>query len=174
MTVGLSKYTACICEGAAEQVIIRKLLDNNSLIFKYDELIEEDVLRCRDAKTFEDRYLRKGFSGKITVYRILDSRRENFRLSKAYADKVDVVNVITAPEIEMLVILAEGKYTDYKKYGKKPSLYCKEKLKYREVKSTAFVKQYFSDSDVLIAAIKEYKRISDIPKGEHTLADLLK
>ena len=117
MTVGLSKYTACICEGAAEQVIIRKLLDNNSLIFKYDELIEEDVLRCRDAKTFEDRYLRKGFSGKITVYRILDSRRENFRLSKAYADKVDVVNVITAPEIEMLVILAEGKYTDYKKYG---------------------------------------------------------
>ena len=36
------------------------------------------------------------------MIRILDSRREEFRLSKAYEQKVDVVNVITAPEIEIL------------------------------------------------------------------------
>lgn len=44
--------------------------------------------------------MRKEFEGKITVYRILDSRREKFNLSKAYEDKVDVKNVITAPEID--------------------------------------------------------------------------
>lgn len=172
--MSLSKFVACICEGSAEQTVIRKLLDNDRLIFTYDDLIEEDVLRCRGAKDFEDRHLRKGFTKKITVYRILDSRRENFKLSKAYVEKVDVVNIITAPELEMLVILAEDKYADFKKYGKKPSLYCKEKLKYRDIKSAKFVGKYFSDVDVLIAAIKEYKRVSDIPKGEQTLADLLK
>lgn len=44
--------------------------------------------------------MRKEFEGKITVYRILDFRREKFNLSKAYEDKVDVKNVITAPEID--------------------------------------------------------------------------
>ena len=43
-----------------------------------------------------------------TYGKILDSRREEFRLSKAYEQKIDVVNVITAPEIEMLIIHAEG------------------------------------------------------------------
>ena len=61
-------------------------------------------------KTFEERFLRKGFKDQISVIRILDSRREEFRLSKAYEQKVDVINVITAPEIEMLIIHSEGAY----------------------------------------------------------------
>ena len=69
--------------------------------------------------------LRKGFLGKISVIRILDSRRENFKLSKAYEHKVDVINVITAPEIEMLIIFNEDKYKEFKKSGKKPSDFCK-------------------------------------------------
>ena len=115
----LSKYNACICEGTAEQVIMDLLLDNNKLIFSRNELLEHEVLRCRTGKNFEEQYLRKGFTEQITVFRILDSRRENFKLSKAYQNKVKIINVITAPEIEMLVILNEGKYADYKKSGKK-------------------------------------------------------
>ncbi len=94
----MEKYTACICEGAAERAIIDLLLDKKKLIFEREDLIEEEVLKSRSAKEFETRYLRKGFSEKITVYRILDSRGEEFKLSKAYEHKVDVVNVITAPE----------------------------------------------------------------------------
>ena len=43
------------------------------------------------------------FDEKITVVRVLDSYREKFELSKPYRDKVDVVNVITAPEIVMYI-----------------------------------------------------------------------
>ena len=107
--MNLAKYVACICEGSAERAIIKLLLDENRLIFTWDDLLEGEILRCRNAKKFEEQHLRKGFTDKITVLRILDSRRENFKLSKAYAGKIDVVNVITAPEIEMLVIFAEGK-----------------------------------------------------------------
>lgn len=170
----LARYKACICEGSAENAIMDILLDYNLLIFSREEMIEEEVIRCREGKKFEEKYLRKGFMDKISVIRILDSRRENFKLSKAYAGKVDVINVITAPEIEMLIIFNEDKYKEFKKSGKKPSSFCKEDLKMAEVKSYDFVKDYFSDPMVLVAAIKKYHEISKVQKGEYTLLDLLR
>ena len=118
--------------------------------------------------------MRKGFTDKISVIRILDSRHENFKISKAYASKVDVINVVTAPGIEMLIILNENKYKDYKKSYKKPSAFCKEDLRMIDVKAYDFVKQYFSDPIVLITAIKKYHEITRVPNGEYTLLDLLK
>lgn len=170
----LSKYVACICEGAAEQAVIEMLLDEDKLIFTYDDLLEGEVIRCRSAENFEKQYLRKGFDGKITVLRILDSRSENFKLSKAYLHKINVINVITAPEIEMLIIFSEGRYEEYKKSGKKPSDFCKSELKYHNVKSASFLKKYFSDINALVSAIEEYKRVSNIKKDEYSLSDLLK
>ena len=81
----LAKYKACICEGAAEAAIIDLLVDNGLVIFSRDEMLDEKVIRCRNAKRFEEQYLRKGFDSQISIIRILDSRREEFRLSKAYA-----------------------------------------------------------------------------------------
>ena len=168
----LAKVKACICEGAAEAAIIDVLLDNDLLVFKREEMLDESVIRCRDGKTFETRYLRKGFNELISVIRILDSRRENFKLSKAYESKVDVINVITAPEIEMLIIFNENKYNEFKKSGKKPSSFCKENLKMSSVKSYDFVKDYFSSSEILVQAIKTYNQMSKIRKDEYTLLDL--
>ncbi len=170
----LANYKACICEGSAENAIMDILLDCNLLIFTREEMIEEEVIRCREGKKFEQKYLRKGFKDKISVIRILDSRHENFKLSKAYADKVDVINVVTAPEIEMLVIFNENKYKEFKKSGKKPSSFCKEDLKMAEIKSYDFVKNYFSNPTVLVDAIRKYHEMSKVPKGEYTLLDLLR
>lgn len=169
----LSKYKACICEGAAEEAIMDILIDNDLLIFSREELLEGKVIRCREGKKFEQRFLRKGFNEKISVMRILDSRREDFKISKAYAHKIDVVNIITAPEIEMLIIHAEGAYKDFKKSKQKPSDYCKRVLKLKNVKSYNFVSDYFSAPEKLICAIREYRRVANVPNGEYTLADLL-
>jgi len=170
----LNDYVACICEGSAEQAIMELLLDSNKLIFSNEQLLEEEIIRVRGAKKFEKRYLRKSFSEKITVLRILDSRKENFNLSKEYKDKVDIINIITAPEIEMLIIYNEDKYSEFKKSKMKPSNFCKIKLKFSNVKSYDFVKDYFSDINKLITSINEYKRVSNIPKSEYTLFNLLK
>ena len=59
------------------------LLDHDLLIFTREKMLEEEVIRCRDGKRFEEKYLRKGFLEKISVIRILDSRRENFKLQIA-------------------------------------------------------------------------------------------
>ena len=170
----LPNYKACICEGAAESAIIDILLEHELLIFPREEMIEEKVIRCRSAKRFEQKYLRKDYVNKISIIRILDSRKENFNLSKAYKNKVDVINVITAPEIEMLIIFSKDEYTRFKKSGKKPSDFCKEDLQMSQVKSYNFVKEYFSDPVVLVMAIKRYHEMSKIRKGEYTLQDLLK
>ena len=170
----LAKYKACICEGAAESAIIDILVDHDLLIFSREEMLDESVIRCRTAKKFEERYLRKRFDGQISVIRILDSRREDFCLSKAYKNKVDIINVITAPEIEMLIIHNEGAYDKFKRSGKKPSEFCKSDLRMHNVKSYEFVKDYFSDPQKLVDAIHEYRRTANIPRGEHSLADLLK
>lgn len=170
----LSKYIACICEGTAEEVIINILLDHDKLIFSREQLIEEKPLRCRNAKTFEERHLRKGFMDQISIVRVLDSRRENFKISKAYEHKIDIINIITAPEIEMLVIFTEKKYEKFKASQKKPSDFCTQDLGFRGVKSKTFVESYFRDANVLVSAIEEYKRVSHIPRGEYSLADLLK
>ncbi|WP_347501006.1 hypothetical protein [Clostridium sp. chh4-2] len=171
----MAGYKACICEGGAERAILDLLLDQDKLIFSRAELLEEEVLRSRKGKDFEEKYLRKEFSGKIIVYRILDSRRENFKISKAYQDKVEIINVVTAPEIEMLIICNEGKYKDFeKRKNMLPSEYCKSVLKFKNVKSVTFVKKYFSDVSVLENSLNEYKRVSKIRKGEQTIWGLLK
>ncbi|MGN9017477.1 hypothetical protein ACTNBM_00870 [Lachnospiraceae bacterium HCP1S3_C3] len=175
----MGKYIACICEGGAERAIIDLLLDNHRLIFEREELLEEEVLRCRRGKEFEDRYLRKGFNDKITVYRVLDSRAEKFKLSKAYENKVDVINVITAPEIEKLIICNEGKYREYEKEKRKnpqlkPSTYCKTMLGYKDVKSYDFILKYFSDIKILEKSLHEYQRISKVKDKEVSLWKLLR
>lgn len=171
-----SKIIACIVEGAAEKFIITKLLDENKLKFSREKLLEEEVISVRSAKKFEEKYLSKNFESKITVYRILDSKKEKFKLSKVYENKVDVINIVTAPEIEILIIINENRYKDYCKYKSslKPSEYCKQNLKYRNVKKMDFLKEYFCDVLKLENAIKKYKKIHKGKKGELCVADLLK
>ena len=170
----LSTYVACICEGSAEMAIMDILLDHNLLIFQREDLLEETPLLCRKGKTFEETYLRRQFDDKITVVRVLDSRRENFKLSKAYQSKVDVINVITAPEIELLIILSENAEKAFRKSKKKPSDFCKTDLKMPDVKAYSFVRDYFSDYQKLINAIKRYSEITKGHKDEYMLWDLLK
>ena len=86
------------------------------------------------------------------------------KLSKAYTYKIDVINVITAPKIEMLIIHNEGAYERFKRSGKKPSDYCKMDLHMRNVKAYDFVKDYFCNPKILVEAIREYRRVANIPK----------
>ena len=166
---------ACICEGGAETVIMNILLDNDLLIFNREQLIDESVLPRTSVKEFEKRYLRREFDQKILILRIIDSRGEEFNLSKAYRCQVDVINVITAPEIEMLVIVSKDRYKDFCKSGiKKPSDYCKSILKIKNIKSPVFLEKYFADPNFLVKSIKEYNRIHKQKSNEASLYDLLK
>lgn len=171
--IELTRFVACLCEGAAEKAIINCLLDSEKLIFSREQLLERKPIRCRDAKKFQARYLNKEFSAPLSIVRILDSRKETFKLEEPYKSKVSITNVVTAPEIEILIILAEGKFDEYKKSKKKPSDFCKQNLKMSNVKSEAFVSEYFSDVDKLIKTLQTYKQMCKSRKSEFQLLDLL-
>lgn len=165
---------ACICEGGAETVIMDILLDNDLLIFNRDQLVDESVLPRTSVKEFERRYLRRAYDQRILILRVIDSRGEEFNLSKAYRCQVDVINVITAPEIEMLIIASKDKYEDFCRSGyKKPSEYCKSVLKIKNVKSPAYIKGYFGNPDFLVESIKKYHRVHKQKNNEAALFDLL-
>ena len=88
---------------------------------------------------------------------------------------MDVINVITAPEIEILIITSMKKYDEYCRSGtKKPSDYCKNVLGIKNVKSPAFIKDYFSDSSFLVDSIKEYHRVHKQKNTEASIYDLIK
>ena len=72
------------------------------------------------------------------------------------------------------LLVAENQYKEFKKSGKKPNDFCKENLRMSDVKSNDYVFNYFSNSGILVEAIKEYHRTAKSPKGEYTLLDLLK
>ena len=44
----LSRYVACICEGGAEKAIMELLLDAELLVFTRDDLLEGEILSCRE------------------------------------------------------------------------------------------------------------------------------
>ena len=111
----------------------------------------------------------------IKVYRILDNpKSDRFVLDEMYREKVSVINVVTSPEIEMLIIYADGAYEDYLKKRMKPSDYCKSILKMSRVKEYEYVRDYFCDIDKLLGALEEYKRCTKKRKGELTIFDLVK
>ena len=172
---------AILCEGAAEQAILEILLENDVLTIKKESLLEEKVFRERSAESFFKKHMRVEFDEKVTIYRILDSKKENFKVTnkikKDFQGKYEVVNIITSPEIEMLVIISERKFTDYLK-GKskvKPSEYCKQRLNLRKVKEYNFTRDYFSDVNHLISVIKQYHSLMKVNKDKFslTLYDLL-
>ena len=104
---------------------------------------------------------------------MLDSRKERFKLGNLYAGRFPVASYVTHPEIEVLAIIREGAWRRWHGSRMKPSDFCKQELGMREVKREGFLRGYW-DANSLMAAAREYKRLSKIPKGELCLADLIR
>jgi hypothetical protein len=50
----LEEYIVCICEVSAEEAIMDLFLENNKLEFSKEQQLEEEIIRFRSAKNFEN------------------------------------------------------------------------------------------------------------------------
>ena len=76
-------YVVCSCEGAAAETVMNILLDNGCLIFDRESLVDKKVSRRRKTADIQQEFLNRDFSPcKVSIVRILDSRREEFKLGK--------------------------------------------------------------------------------------------
>ncbi|NLY63155.1 MAG: hypothetical protein GX074_04780 [Erysipelothrix sp.] len=92
-------------------------------------------------------------------------------------NKVEVINCVTSPEIEILYIIALDHYDKFKNRKKKninAKEYTKTVLKISKPNNTKSIKKFFSDPDDLVNAILEYSRVTKVKKGFTTIAKLIK
>ncbi|MCL2526240.1 MAG: hypothetical protein FWE46_04220 [Coriobacteriia bacterium] len=168
-----SSHAVFCCEGAAEQALIELLLDRKRLIIS--DLGNVQISRHRGASKVEEKNLGFDFDRAVSILRIADSPREQFKLSKLYRDTVRVFSFYTKPEFEMLTIVAAGKYDEYtRKYrsSTRPSEYCKSVLGMSKVKSKEFINDYFAETGFLEKALVDYRSLSS--QKEPCIADLLR
>ncbi|MGB4610888.1 MAG: hypothetical protein WBH77_09750 [Saccharofermentanales bacterium] len=166
---------ACICEGNSESALINKLLDSDSLIFTREQLINNELLVNYSAMDFQRKHLNMVYDKKIKIFLVFD-RPTWGKIKSPYNEQIaQQIFIITAPEIEMLMIHAENLFNEYKKQKLKPSEFLATRWKKRipAIKSYNFIMKYYKDKD-LINAILEYKRCKKFSKNEFCLADLLK
>ncbi|KAA8827906.1 hypothetical protein [Bifidobacterium tissieri] len=172
-----------VCEGSCERIIIETLLTADKLVVDESNVIRDDIAdrpttNCRAARTVQETFLGYEYDNPVAIVRILDSRRERFRLSYPYNETVPVFSCYTTPEIEMLAIIKEDALNRYNKRAKsktKPSDFCKKELGLSRIKNEEFLHDYWSDADELCQCLTKYRSIHKAArKDELVIADLLK
>ncbi|MFC4354249.1 hypothetical protein ACFO0S_04075 [Chryseomicrobium palamuruense] len=164
--------------------IIEILLDHDLLKFSREDLLDGEVFskNMRDARLLETRYLSQEFETgqKVEVIRVLDSPKERYHIQHPYDEKIegDIIGCYTRPEIEILLIIAEGHYSQFKKTHLKPNEYCKQYIpkfipRKVKIKIKGFITSYFSNPQTLVQTLQFYHQIR-ANKNELTIYSLLK
>ena len=181
-----NRYVIFSCEGTAEEVVIGTLIQSDSLIVPAKHIVDDPILftpytRLRKASDIANRFFRESYEGDgasgLLVVRIVDSRSGKFTLPKRWENVCEVRSLYTRPEIEMLVIHAEGAYGEWQRASRrnktlKPNEFCKGTLKLADIKEKTFLQEYWT-GDKLVKAIREYDRHRSHANGELSLAALL-
>lgn len=72
VNISSSSLIACICEGGAETAIMDILLDNDLLIFKREQLLEESVLPRTSVKEYNRVHKQK--NNEASLYDLLKTK----------------------------------------------------------------------------------------------------
>lgn len=174
-----------MCEGPNEKAVVDILLDAERLKFVRDDLVGLSVYHARQLTSPVIRTNLNIYTGEFEVYRIGDALTDKFSASTDYQDRIRAIRKFcTKPELEILLIIAEGKESEFEKVkaGKhriRAKDFSKAHIIHNRVRynnSTQFYRDYFgSDIEMLVAAIKKYKEKHRAhKKDEEYLADLLK
>ena len=174
-----------MCEGPNEKAVVDMLLDEGRLKFSEDDLVGLTVYHARQLTAPVIKTALSIYTGDFEVYRIGDSMTDKLPVPADYKDRIkEVRKFCTKPELEMLLIIAEGKEAEFEKVkaGKhrmKPKDFCKANVVHNRKRydnSTQFYRDYFgSDIETLVKVIKKYKQSHGAhKKDEEYLADLLK
>lgn len=171
-----------MCEGANELTVINILLEHNKLKLPREDLLGLVPYHARQLdKSRQIQAIWSLHTSEVIIYRIGDKLSDNLRIPKELKKWVKgVEKYCTLPELEILLIISEGKYNDYIKQKKKisPKEYAKQYIycnRMRYDNSSMFYKEYYKDVDKLIQAIREYFMLhKSHKKDERYLAELLK
>lgn len=171
-----------LCEGAAEKATINLLLDNNKLAFTRNDLIGLGPYQARQLSNPTVKSELKIYNEEVIIYRVGDVQKDRLKIPNDLRHMVFEKNIFkyaTKPEYEILLLLNENKLEAFRKSGiKNMGDFAKSNIvynKHKYDKSEKFINEYYAQRiDMLVANIKEYKKIKKHKIGELYLADLIK
>ena len=159
-----------LCEGPNEKAVVEMLIESNNFIYGVDDLIGLTPYFGRKLDNSHPAYNEvSAYSGQLKIIFIGDTMNGTVTIPKEFKEKIEpdqVEKYHTTPELEMLIIINEGKLDDYNKqynkYKYKPKTYAKRNIEYDGVMyngETSFWRNYYEHRpEVLLANIKEYHR----------------
>lgn len=126
-----------LVEGNTELYEIEYLLNNNLLIFTYDQIFDHRPLHKRQLVSLVPEISTLKFDEPLVYYRIGDTLNDELDIKKIETRKqyITIHRVCTKPEFEILVIINEGKYQHFLK-------------KEHEVSPKEYIYQYLGISDI--------------------------
>ena len=172
-----------MCEGPNELSIMKILLNNNMLIFSEDDLLGLTPYHARQiGKSGQVKAELNQYSGIVDVIRIGDKQSDELKIPKEYKGMINSIEkYCTKPELEILLIIAEGLYNKYQKVKSKisPKQFAKDNIIFNGVRynnSTKFFEEYFGERpQVLYDAIVKYSEVNKgHGKSERYLVELLR
>ena len=174
-----------LCEGPNELEIINILLENDFLIFNEDDLLGLQPYHARqiDKSAIVQNELNIYTGNDLIIIRIGDKQNDTLRIPKKYKEKFlgEQKKYCTKPELEILLIISEGLWSQFEKVKSKikPKDFAKQKIKLNGKNydnSSKFYKDYYRKSpQKLTEALIIYKsKNGSHQKDELYLADLLK
>ncbi len=176
-------YILILTEGPNELRLINVLLEKDLLWFRNEDLVYHQAFHERQlSEATIERIRQLPADAKVRIYRIGDKLSDTFRLPKRQEDRqkliLPVIDVHTTPELEILMIIREGRYEEYLKVKSKmkPSVFYKTVHRGYNKRSD-YVEEYFSslENDDLTSLLREYRKLrGSLSAGAGlTLFDLL-
>ena len=172
-----------MCEGPNELEIIKILLEHDKLIFTNNDLLNLVPYHARQiGNNAAVKSALNLYHGDIHRLRIGAKLNDRLRIPQEYKSKIkDMKKYCTKPELEMLLIISEGKNSNFEKVKSKttPKTFSKQNIVYHGTRynnSTDFYREYYGTRiELLVEAIKKYKQLKGKhDKDEFYLADLLR
>lgn len=174
-----------MCEGPNEKTVVDMLLNAGLLKFSEDDLVGLTVYHARQLTAPVIKSALSIYTGEFEVFRIGDTMTDKLSVPTDYQDRIrGIRKFCTKPELEMLLIIAEGNEAEFEKvkagrHRMKPKDFSKSNIIHNRVRynnSSKFYQDYFSsDIEKLVRVIKEYKQTQGAhKKDEEYLADLLR
>lgn len=118
-----------MCEGPNELKIVNLLLDNGKLKFTRDDLLDMRPFHARQLTSPQLKPALDAYHGEIAIYRIGDKMTDSLKIPKELLLSIkSQAKFCTKPELEMLLIIAENKVSEFEKVKakKKPKDFCKK------------------------------------------------
>lgn len=183
------KYYFVVCEGTSESNIISWGRSENYFFTDISKINFEYQISGRREKgksCLVESISSTNYGNEVAILYVHDSKNEEFfgKKNKAYnllkkvGLNIHVINVLTCPEIEMLLIVKEpilNRAWLGNKSQLKPSELCNQFYK-TNVKRESFLVDQFKSIDELVSVCKKYKESCKKSKSPNdiTLFDILK